>query len=102
MSVIDKDEFLHELCKKKEKDCYKGCEPENWDSAFAEFEAILKNVPTVDAEPVRHGHWITGSCFSQGTYDYPEYDKKCSVCEKYSRDFSNYCPNCGAKMDEDV
>ena len=57
---------------------------------------------TVDAEPVRHGRWI-----KQGGHYY------CSFCNAqnfyaylYNSDTreyeqqDNYCPNCGAKMDE--
>lgn len=41
---------------------------------------------TVDAEPVRHGHWE---------------EFHCSVCGKMGWDNEDkYCPNCGAKMDE--
>lgn len=63
----------------------------------------LQYVPTVDAEPVRHGHWITekeatgrGEIWVCGC---------CSVCGHIdwdcveSEDF-NYCPHCGAIMDE--
>ena len=51
----------------------------------------IENAPTVDAEPVRHGHWIR---LSQDL-------SECSVCGYYSRDRGNYC-NCGAKMDEET
>ena len=48
----------------------------------------LQNAPTVDAEPVKHGHWE--DC-SNGWM--------CSVCFRdVSKDYE-YCPNCGAKMD---
>lgn len=55
----------------------------------------IKCAPTVDAEPVRHGKWIALP---------KEFDTfcKCSLCN-YPVDFNwgqtNYCPNCGAKMD---
>ena len=57
--------------------------------------------PTVDAEPVRHGHWVDMGDFEQ-----------CSVCHgtqlkeiqtyygKATWIKTPYCPNCGAKMDE--
>ena len=58
----------------------------------------LADVPTVDAVEVVHGRWISRIC-SYGT-------PKCSVCDwsiPYSEDSrldaTNYCPNCGAKMD---
>ena len=54
-----------------------------------------QDAPAVDAEPVRHGEWRR----------YPECGvTRCSVCywsieECFS---SNYCQNCGAKMDAEV
>ena len=53
------------------------------------FEGILDDAPTVDAEPIRHGHWVSRikiyECSECGFAGYPE---------------MNYCPWCGAKMDE--
>lgn len=55
----------------------------------------------VDAEPVRHGHWIT-------QYDdlFPmESTIECSICGEKEWMMTiinqNYCPNCGARMDEE-
>lgn len=50
---------------------------------------------SVAAEPVRHGHWIMK----------PNGYGTCSNCKMCSLDIgggmdSNFCPNCGAKMDE--
>lgn len=58
-----------------------------------EFDCIfvVDKAPTIDAVPVRHGHWIDGIC---GAY------KICSVCDQISDFDFDYCPNCGAKMDE--
>lgn len=58
--------------------------------------------PTIEAEPVRHGHWIEKKGFDGDTY----YD--CSACghswvtiEGTPQDNEmDYCPACGAKMDE--
>lgn len=53
----------------------------------------IDDTPTLDIEPVRHGHWII--C-SDGYYPY------CSKCkqEPDGKNMTNYCPNCGAIMDE--
>jgi hypothetical protein len=60
----------------------------------------LSDIPTVDAEIVKHGKWISGAeDFTCGNYKY-----ECSCCECYFNlsdgdgDYY-YCPNCGAKMD---
>lgn len=59
------------------------------DEAKKTFDTIIDVQPTVDAEPVRHGHWEWDGDFI------------CSNCgERGHRNKWNYCPNCGAKMDE--
>lgn len=43
-----------------------------------------------ESELIRHGHWIGG-----------DYDiRKCSVCGGLELGRTQYCPHCGAKMDE--
>ena len=69
-----------------------------WNDAI---DSIVENTPTVDAEPIRHGRWISES--QQRVF-------KCSACGHYldfdgvnaGRGSANYCPNCGAKMDEET
>lgn len=66
----------------------------------------LRGMPAADVTPVRHGRWISlTECANEGVY--------CSICKKkvWKSDYawcskrsrnklrSNYCPNCGAKMD---
>ena len=60
------------------------------------FQAALlavMSIPTADVAPVRHGHWI--ECNYGLTFE-------CSEC-KYPTEYNltDYCPNCGAKMDGD-
>lgn len=69
----------------------------------------IENFPNADVAPVRHGRWIPlTECANEGVY--------CSICKKkvWKSDYaqcskksrnkleSNYCPNCGAKMDGGV
>ena len=49
--------------------------------------------PTIDAEPVRHGKWILGKCNRCG-----EHAPFWSMATTYYE--SNFCPNCGARMDK--
>ena len=52
-------------------------------------------LPTVDAEPVRHGRWIFNPKDAiEMMFTLP----KCSECGAESPNGGNYCPNCGAKM----
>ena len=62
-----------------------------------DFADMISDFPTVDAAPVRHGRWIEQEKYDFGTM----YD--CSICGNRILDNGhswNYCPNCGAKMDE--
>lgn len=52
----------------------------------------LDAAPTIDAEPVKHGRWEQMKVFKS------EY--VCSECgDLWPEEKSNYCPNCGAKME---
>ena len=54
----------------------------------------IDEMPTVDAELVRHGHW------GEEWFDH-KLKIVCSVCECFADKWTDYCPNCGAKMDEE-
>ena len=68
---------------------------------FGEIIKCLKKEPTVDAVEVVHGRWIKNWCNNSFIgHEYAE----CSVCDCHMLDTnqfwnSNYCPNCGARMD---
>lgn len=57
----------------------------------------LANFLAADVEPVRHGCWeivlISGKLENSICY-------KCSACSKSSFYKTDYCPNCGAKMNK--
>lgn len=62
-------------------------------SYYAEARGCIECVPVADVEPVRHGRWLINP---DGYYPY------CSECKQEPARciMTNYCPNCGAKMDE--
>lgn len=72
----------------------------------------IDDTPTIDAEPVRHGHWIklTDSdgdyyCCSNCGEELPRYSCTFPTPTKpfplmKSIDKTKRCPDCGAKMDE--
>ena len=85
---------MDNLCKR----CYHNyvCEQYNENRDFTRTKCDYKNSHFIDAAdvvPVRHGRWV-----------YPigmAYNYVCSECEKSIGVIKhNYCPNCGAKMDE--
>ena len=53
----------------------------------------LSDIPAVDAVEVQHGRWI----WDGYNYDYPW---QCSKCGYFEGSQKNYCPHCGACMDE--
>lgn len=74
------------------------------DLLLASVEGVIEQlIKERDAEPVRHGHWIEQSDVWGDVY----YD--CSACGNSWTTIDgtpfdngmNYCPNCGAKMDEE-
>jgi len=59
---------------------------------------ILQNIPAADVAPVRRGRWIKKVEIDGGVKR--EYFV-CSQCEQTRMlTFHNFCPNCGAKMEE--
>lgn len=57
----------------------------------------IENLPTIEAEPVRHERWIFVKDILP---DFKRYE--CSGCKHEKlvvRTFPNYCESCGAKMD---
>ena len=56
----------------------------------------VNNVSAADVAPVVHGHWIRqDESFTRFKCSNPE----CGI--ENCSGFENYCPNCGAKMDEE-
>ena len=104
--LIDRDELLSEMEEYYERRSEEANMTGNrspcvtWNDAVS----LIKSAPTVDTEPVGHGHWIIKDDWCT-----------CSVCRE-SMHYSNglnekpsiinamsmrvhYCPSCGAKMD---
>ena len=79
---------------------------EGFDRGLDRAQRAILDAPAADVAEVRHGRWISlTECANEGVY--------CSICKKkvWKSDYawcskksrnklqSNYCPNCGAKMD---
>ena len=59
------------------------------------FKYDLMDAPTIEAEPIRHGHWIDHTY----KYRYPVGRYECSMCGAAHDMEWDYCPTCGAHMD---
>ena len=78
MRLIDADALINTLNKEKIE-------------FNADINYFILNAPTIDAEPVRHGHWEF-----IGGYGY---QYRCSNCVRCAEHRTNYCPSCGSKME---
>lgn len=85
MRLIDADELINLIVN----------ESRTWEDEYG-ISDVLKNIadfPTVG--PIKHGHWVYAGQGWAGEGIY-----KCSICGHHTPDNANYCPCCGAKMDE--
>ncbi len=57
----------------------------------------IKNLPAADVFPVRHGRWEMAPY--NGVYDIR--CSSCGYCPGIRFYISDYCPNCGARMDKE-
>jgi len=62
-----------------------------------DIREMIDMMPTIEAEPVRHGKWITEECLPGVAV--------CSICGHEIRgigcQYTKYCDECGARMDEE-
>ena len=61
---------------------------QGWDDALC----CIETIPVADVAPVRHGRWL---CVDTDTEQF----FLCNRCKKKEYWESNYCPNCGCRMD---
>ena len=75
-------------------------ELQKWDSGcwirYKMFENHLDMAPTADAVPVVRGEWVE----HEDEMECPQCGYFWNYCDNDTERF-NYCPNCGAKMEED-
>ena len=63
------------------------------DEVLYEMKFALFILPTVEAVKVKHGHWEWVSAYG--------HHYRCSECGGGADFNSDFCPNCGAKMDKE-
>ena len=78
-------------CKRNCSDCDFYTDGGSWCNGEV-FGITIMQMPTIDAVPVRHGHWGKGHEMMTCT-------NCCEQFDLYFKNDFNYCPNCGAKMD---
>lgn len=96
MRIIDADALKETFC----AECDHTISCEDCDIDF-HFEHLA---PTVDAEPVRHGHWILkedflAMCSNCGHQTFERKVVNCWADQYWERfEMPRYCSDCGAKM----
>lgn len=89
MRLIDADKEIVEM------DRIYPCMVDEADKQSVHYaKLVLEGADTIGAEPVRHGRWVNNRDIG-GLYD-------CSLFGliEHREPRYEYCPNCGAKMDE--
>ena len=64
----------------------------------ADYIYMIEDMPAADVAPVRHGRWEEASDGDGIVCPFCRTDF-CTII--YDTEYFNYCPNCGAKMDEE-
>ena len=59
------------------------------------IRAVIEKEPGEDVKPVAHAHWIKNNYDNVDGTIY-----ECSNCNTVMFSAWNYCPNCGARMEE--
>ena len=75
------------------------CHNDRWTETHEiAYRTEINRIPAADVVPVIHGKWIE----KIDPWD-RQHIGKCSECGKSYRDYMyfRFCPNCGAKMDEE-
>lgn len=92
MKLLDGNELWVEIYRLARKRKWKN----RTNIAFRKCLDVIQFFPKIDAEPVKHGHWIP-------TEQTPDFEWECSVCGNgFTNNKLSYCYDCGARMDEEM
>lgn len=119
---IEREALIKQFCERCNEEMSESpCEPSE---CFA--REVIIGVPAVDVAPVRHGRWILEAHDERVNYRWnvtaecseccdeqkeiwagffpnvpPSIARSVALVSAESVKLSNYCPNCGARMDEE-
>ena len=89
MDLIDRETTLQALC----YDCVNRHHCNAKTGRKCSERLLLENVPSIDAQPVRHGRWV----------ELVDGRLYCTQCQqRRGLSWGRYCSYCGAKMDGGV
>ena len=102
MSLIDREKLIEKICGYCVLDSIDGgvlCES----CSCGFLIKAVKEVPTVDVETVKHGHWKKWDGMIPVGYEGKHYCSLCGGHAPFDRGFherlTEWCCGCGAKMD---
>lgn len=78
------------------------CNTPDIDLSCEKFEAAILKIPAADVAPVRYGRWVKIYENGEPAIEQHQVGIFCTRCKKMPKDRfteSDFCPNCGAKMD---
>jgi hypothetical protein len=90
---IDREEVL-----KHKAMLYDPLNTRSW--FFVVTTQSIMRIPSADVAPVVRGRWLTWDEKFPGRATGKNLGVFCSVCGNHSDYSSDFCPNCGAKMEE--
>ena len=102
MRLVDADVLIQFLASNY------GCDDCKADCRTCEIGFVKSDIqcmPTMEAEPIRHGHWIERTKVHPDLLNESTYHYECSNCGYWDTHGADvevpYCWHCGAKMDEE-
>ena len=113
MRLIDADEFIKEMNNRCESVIKWGINAiadhneeiktraEQAVATFCEASLTAKKMPTIEADPVKHGRWKPFDLtWGRSVYCCTSCGEAGEVPTEMGKPISEFCPYCGAKMDE--
>ena len=95
---IEREALIKQLCERCNEEMSESpCEPSD---CFV--REVIKTIPAADVVPVRHARWVKIYENGEPKVEQHQVGVFCSKCMNMPKDRfteSDYCPNCGAKMD---
>lgn len=92
--LISRQEAIDALARTAREKFNLSDEYSHYLAGLMDGELAIKNLPSV--EP-KHGRWIDETFKPWGLVHHPY---KCDQCGEHSEATSDFCPNCGARMEE--
>ena len=106
--TVEKEKIMAEYitCRRCDSPDCKGCNLKRLETMMenGKFDCLMNENRAIntsaDVASVKHGRWIERKHFRHDHYIDSTYE--CSECNVEEPLTSDYCPNCGAKMNEEV